>query len=70
MTCRADTDRQTNKQTEIVKTDGPIDFFWVIFFLHFFIDEWSNICNKKKKKQNKTKQARRTAMDRSNIGNL
>ena len=46
MTCRADTDgqthRHTDKQTEIAKTEGPIDFFFGHFFLDFFINERSN----------------------------
>ena len=54
MTCRADTDRQTDtythKQTEIAKTEGPIDFFGH-FFLDFFIDERS----KKEEKKNPLK---------------
>merc|ERR1712237_58264 len=36
------THRHTDKQTEIAKTEGPIDFFLVIFFLDFFLDERSN----------------------------
>ena len=39
VTCRADTDRKTDthrdKQTEIAKTEGPIDFFGN-FFCHIF----------------------------------
>ena len=33
------TDRQTNKQTECVKTEGPIDFFGSFFSL--FLDRWA-----------------------------
>ena len=46
---RAQTDRQTDKQTEIANTDGPIEFF--ISFLDFFIDERSNILKLKGKEK-------------------
>ena len=42
VTCRVATDRQTDKQTETVKTEGPIEFVGSFFFLYFFIDERSN----------------------------
>ena len=42
VTCRADTVKQTDRQTEIVKTERPIEFFWVKFVRDFFFDERSN----------------------------
>ena len=39
---QTDTHTHTDKQTEIAKTEGPIDFFGHFFFLIFFIDERSN----------------------------
>ena len=41
MNCRADTDTQTDRQTEIVKTEGTIEIFLVIFF-YFYFDKRSN----------------------------
>ena len=35
------TDTQTDRQTDVVKTEGPIEFFG-LFFLDFFIDKRSN----------------------------
>ena len=42
VTCREGADKETDKQTEIANTEGPIEFFWSFLFLDFFIDERSN----------------------------
>ena len=59
VTCSEGADKQTDRQTDRdSKYRRTYRIFLVIFFLDFFIDERS-----------KKKQARRTAMDRSNIDN-